>query len=229
MKFKKGVKVEVMNQSEVPISWRVAEILSGDGHTYVLRFDSLGESESPVQRVHRSLIRPSPPLGQHTERWLPGDILEVFDDCSWKVAIIVQTLKEDYYFVRFVGSSHEFCIHISSMRRRLAWQDGRWNWVPKVPTECGKVKSHELSNPVCYRNTRFPVPQPDSLDKFQGDTGEESHILPSRSRKRAFLHCSSTTESHTAHSQDLLALETNSSKQTVVQETLLEKGQQVEP
>ncbi|KAA8525374.1 hypothetical protein F0562_007208 [Nyssa sinensis] len=38
MRFKKGSKVEAMIGKEVPISWRSAEIISGNGHTYSVRF-----------------------------------------------------------------------------------------------------------------------------------------------------------------------------------------------
>ncbi|VFR01818.1 unnamed protein product [Cuscuta campestris] len=78
-----------MNQAEVPISWRAAQILSEDGHWYILRFDSLGESESVVERVYKSLIRPSPPLMQHTENWLPGDILEATSMARWQMGLAV--------------------------------------------------------------------------------------------------------------------------------------------
>ncbi|VFQ97646.1 unnamed protein product [Cuscuta campestris] len=212
MKFKRGVKVEVMNQAEVPISWRAAQILSEDGHWYTLRFDSLGESESVVERVYKSLIRPSPPLMQHTENWLPGDILEVFDDFSWKVAIVVHAVNEDYYFVRLIGSSHEFCIHVSSMRRRLAWQDGRWDWLSKGTAEYRKLKSNKLSNQICYRNTGYQLWRPDSVDRL-----EEFHVPSSRSLKRAYVHCSSTTGSHTPLFKKQRTLETDGQRQEILE------------
>ncbi|XP_031117886.1 uncharacterized protein LOC116021595 isoform X1 [Ipomoea triloba] len=224
MKFKRGVKVEVMNKAEVPVSWRTAEILSGDGHTYIVRFDSLVESESMVERVWRRLIRPSPPIVQHTESWLAGDILEVFDDFSWKVAIVLYALEGDYYFVRLLGSSHEFSIHISSMRRRQAWQDGKWVLMSKVSSECGKVNTLKLSTPIGCQKSDFQLLQSDVLANFQGESRlQESHAVSSRSLKRASPYCSSAAESHTIHFQKLRAAETNGQRQRLIPSPVLEK------
>lgn len=38
MRFKKGDKVEVMRKKEVPV-WRCGEIISGNGHTYSVKYD----------------------------------------------------------------------------------------------------------------------------------------------------------------------------------------------
>nr|CAD1823927.1 unnamed protein product [Ananas comosus var. bracteatus] len=57
MRFKKGSKVEVMSKWEVPLgSWCPAEIISGNGHTYNVRFITCSlDTNLAVGRVPRKL------------------------------------------------------------------------------------------------------------------------------------------------------------------------------
>lgn len=134
MRFKKGDKVEVMNTSEVPISWRIAEIVSDNGHTCTVRYGSgLGtRSENFEDRVSRKMIRPCPAVVHCVETWAPGDIVEVYNDYSWKIAIVLSVLPLDRYFVRLLGCSLELSIHKSGMRDRQNWKDGKWIFIRKV-------------------------------------------------------------------------------------------------
>ncbi|KAK6775302.1 hypothetical protein RDI58_026303 [Solanum bulbocastanum] len=99
MRFKKGSKVEVMNRKDSPVSWCPAEIISGNGHTYSVRYDYYPciESEERAERVSRREIRPCPLPSEGVENGQSGQIIEVFDDCCWKTAIIVTVLNRDYY------------------------------------------------------------------------------------------------------------------------------------
>ncbi|RCV43773.1 hypothetical protein SETIT_9G320500v2 [Setaria italica] len=119
MRFFKGSKVEVLQEAEVPFgSWRPGEIVSGNGHTYLVRYD-----ESPVdfgvavERVPRRLMRPCPPADDPV-CWAVGSILEAFDSYSWKVAEVVRVLGKKHYLVRLLGSSLESRAHASDLRLR---------------------------------------------------------------------------------------------------------------
>lgn len=137
MRLKSGYKVEVMNISEVPISWHTAEVLSGNDHTYTVRYDSCSTFRSPSREVKipRKFIRPCPPPVQSGENWVVGDLVEAclsIEECSWKVACVLKVLRGDHYLVRLLGCSQEFSIHRSQIRRRQYWQDGKWVLLPKV-------------------------------------------------------------------------------------------------
>lgn len=132
MRFKKGNKVEVMNKKEALTSWRFAEIISGNGHTYGVRYDcSSGKTrEEAVERVSRKAIRPIPPQLEGAESWLVGDIVEVFDEDSWKIATVLKDYDGDYYLVRALGMS--FRVHKLNIRTRQSWQNDKWVVIGKV-------------------------------------------------------------------------------------------------
>lgn len=133
MRFFKGSKVEVLQEAEVPFgSWRPGEIISGNGHTYLVRYDeSPVDSSVAVERMPRRLIRPSPPTDDPV-RWSLGSILEAFDSYSWKVAEVVRVLKKNQYLVRLLGSSLELSAHASVLRMRKLWLDDIWIVTQKV-------------------------------------------------------------------------------------------------
>ncbi|XP_031251609.1 uncharacterized protein LOC116109510 isoform X3 [Pistacia vera] len=129
MRFKKGDKVEVLSQKEVPSgSWRCAEIICGNGHNYTVRYDgySCANDKKFLDRVSRKSIRPCPPLLEVSEFWVPGDVVEVFDNFSWKMATISKVLGKKYFLVRLLGSSLEFKLKEFDIRVRQSWQDDKW-------------------------------------------------------------------------------------------------------
>ncbi|KAK8292709.1 hypothetical protein V6Z11_D06G137500 [Gossypium hirsutum] len=134
MRFKKGSKVEVLTKEEVPTgAWRCAEIISGNGHTYSVKygwFPITGEAAA-VERVSRKAIRPCPPPMNGKNNCASGDIVEVFDDLSWKPAVIVKVLGGNNFSVRILGSSSELKAHQSRLRIRQSWEDGNWFLVGK--------------------------------------------------------------------------------------------------
>ncbi|XP_031115525.1 uncharacterized protein LOC116019441 isoform X3 [Ipomoea triloba] len=227
MRFKRGSKVEVMNKAEVPVSWRRADILSRDGHTYTVRFDSTSpvKNESMVERVSRKFIRPCPPSAQGGESWFCGDIVEVFNDYSWKVAIVLKVFRGDYYLVRLVGCFQEFSIHRTEMRSRQFWQDKKWVLMCKGNGECGPVKSQKLSTSDFYQKMSFQLPRPDPWAKTQDDTRfQDSHVVSARSLKRMSPYCSSAVETHSGNFQKLRIVGANGQKQRVIPAPLLKKG-----
>ncbi|XVF24856.1 hypothetical protein REPUB_Repub13aG0163500 [Reevesia pubescens] len=134
MRFKKGSKVEVLTKEEVPTgAWRCAEIISGNGHTYSVKygwFPVTGEA-AMVGRVPRKVIRPCPPPTSGIDDWVSGDVVEVFDELCWKLAVIVRVFGGCNYCVRIIGSNSELKAHQSRLRVRQSWEDGNWFLVGK--------------------------------------------------------------------------------------------------
>lgn len=134
MRFKKGSRVEVMKNFDMPIAWHEAEILTDNRHTYSVVYvhqpDTISESE--VERVSGKYVRPCPPSTQGKATWEVGDIVEVFEDFSWKIASILKVLQGDCYFVRLLGTSIEFTVHKLNVRDRWLWQDDKWILMGKV-------------------------------------------------------------------------------------------------
>jgi hypothetical protein len=134
MRFIKGNKVEVLRNKEVPPGeWRCGKIISGNGHTYsVIYEDPFGmRSEALVERVPRKTIRPCPPV-ESVESWAVGDVVEVFDVGSWKVAMVLKVLGRHYCLVRLLGSYEKFRVKKSNIRVRQSWQDDKWVVIGKV-------------------------------------------------------------------------------------------------
>ncbi|KAJ6813506.1 uncharacterized protein M6B38_144235 [Iris pallida] len=144
MKFKKGTKIEVFNKREVPSgSWWPAEILSGNAHTYWVRYGRYsGDMGADVARVPRKAIRPCPPPVEGLGSWVAGDIVEVFNNCSWKLAQVSRIGDGDCFFVRHLGLSTEFLAHMSDIRLRQSWQDN--NWVANLK-DCRKFSDRMTS------------------------------------------------------------------------------------
>lgn len=134
MKFRKGSKVEVLSKKEVPSgSWRSAEIICGNGHNYSVRYDGFENAmnKTIVERVSRKAIRPCPPQ-LDLENWVPGDVIEVFDNFSWKMATISKVLGTKYFLIRLLGSSWEYKVSKFDIRVRQSWQDDQWVVIGKV-------------------------------------------------------------------------------------------------
>ncbi|XP_015689312.1 uncharacterized protein LOC102712500 isoform X2 [Oryza brachyantha] len=138
MNFRKGRKVEVLQKRDAPAgSWRPAEIVSGNGHTYLVSYDSCPTQNSvDAERVPRKEMRPLPPPSDGPICWVKGDIAEVFDSYAWKVVEVMRLLGFSYYLVRFLGSSLELEVHSSNLRIRQLWEDGKWVAIPKDSARC---------------------------------------------------------------------------------------------
>lgn len=127
--------MEVLRKKEVPSgSWCCAKIICRDGHKYTVRYDGFegATDETIVDRVHRTAIRPCPPPLEVTENWVPGDVIEIFDNYSWKMATISKILGNKYFLVRVVGSCQEYKVGKLEVRVRQFWQDDKWVVIGKV-------------------------------------------------------------------------------------------------
>ncbi|KAJ0238660.1 ENT domain-containing protein [Hirschfeldia incana] len=144
MRFKKGTKVEVLTKSSIPSgAWRSAEIISGNGHYYTVKYDSVDATE----RVPRKSMRPEPPPHlQVLHSWSLGDVVEVFQSCSWKMAIVSNVLENDCVLVRLLGSSVKVKATKSDIRVRQSWQNNEWIMVGQgtsrssTQTSTGKLR-----------------------------------------------------------------------------------------
>lgn len=125
MRFKRGSKVEVIKMKQSPVSRHRGEIFSDNGHMYTERYDySPGmESKGRIDRVSRKNIRSCTPCVEGLENQEIGQVVEVFDESSWKMATIVKVLDRDYYLVRQTGCQKELCVHRSNTKAVQYWQD----------------------------------------------------------------------------------------------------------
>lgn len=118
-----------MNKTELPTSWCVAQVISGNKHTYNLKYDCF----PGVEKVSRELIRPCPPRAQQElQTWVAGDIVEVFNDNSWKTATVCNVFDGGHFSLRPHGFSHEIIVQESNIRVRQSWQHGQWLPIVKV-------------------------------------------------------------------------------------------------
>ncbi|KAM7275991.1 hypothetical protein ACFE04_017857 [Oxalis oulophora] len=188
MRFKNGSKVEVLNSNEFPSgAWQRGVIVSSNGHSYTVRFDSL-LAESDVQKVLRKAIRPLPPPVSIVSGWTEGDVVEVLDDSSWKIATILKAMSGNFYLIRLLGSSKQFQVHKVNIRVRQCWQDERWILIGKGSGSSEVTKS--------YR-----VPLDDRLAVQKNSCFQESYNVSPRSLKRPSPSESSYAESWTGNAQ----------------------------
>ncbi|PWA80921.1 agenet-like domain, Agenet domain [Artemisia annua] len=174
MRFKKGNKVEVMN-NEMPATWRAAEILSADRDAYNVKYDGYKGAE----KVSRKFVRPCPPAIS-LQSWVCGDIVEVFDENSWKIATVLKVLKGGRFLVRPHGFAHEMKVQKMNVRTRQSWRDGQWVPVGKIAGSYGDMKTK--------------IGQEDDSLRMCNDARLQESFVVSKNRKRASPFCSSFIE-----------------------------------
>ncbi|KAM7257624.1 hypothetical protein ACFE04_013365 [Oxalis oulophora] len=156
MRLTKGSKVEVLVHKDDSIAssspvWRCAEVISGNGRMYVVKYLQFRTSfnnaleEEVEDKVSRKAIRPLPPpvLAIHT--WIPGDVLEVFHLDSWKTAMLLKNIDDNYFSVSLLGGSHVFQVHRSYLRVPQTWENGEWSVVSSSAIISSVVDDHN-----CY-------------------------------------------------------------------------------
>uniref|UniRef100_A0A1J3H5J8 ENT domain-containing protein n=1 Tax=Noccaea caerulescens TaxID=107243 RepID=A0A1J3H5J8_NOCCA len=199
MRFRKGSKVEVFSNKEAPYgAWRCAEIISGNGRTYNVRYNSfqqLAHEEAVMERVQRKAIRPCPPQVD-VERWEAGELVEVLDNFSWKAATVREELCGKYYVVRLLGTPGEFTFHKVNLRVRQSWQDETWVAIGKIS---GSLKSSTLTGSDVHQKL-----QPQMNSKLL----HEPSVASARVLKRSSpLNWSECAESCTGNPKKIRSLE----------------------
>ncbi|KAF8406977.1 hypothetical protein HHK36_006098 [Tetracentron sinense] len=229
MRFKKGNKVEVLSKKEVSSgSWHCAEIISGNGHNYSVMYDRfLGTTgERIVERVSRREIRPYPPPVEGAEDCFPGDLVEVFDNMSWKMATVSKVMGGKYFLVRLLGSWQEFRVHVSDLRVRQCWQDEKWIVVGKGSGNFEDGKFNKLPTSNCCQKSRSQVLQTDTRFKLHGGDDcfpvknnlatQVSLMISARTLKRGSPYCSSQAEAYTVAASKIRAIEKEGTLQRMV-------------
>ncbi|XP_073129341.1 uncharacterized protein [Henckelia pumila] len=248
MRFRNGDKVEVMSKKEGPVSWRLAEVLSCNGHSICLRYDPFpgGEKELMVETVSREFVRPDPPLVQGLENCISGDIVEVFYQFSWNIAAIVKNMGskrekmsrkiyrpaaafQNKYLVRIIGSSKELIIDRSNVRLRQTWHHGKWILMGKNSQRCEDTRASKPSTSNCYQKMNFQVPLSNPClttqkDFVRNDVGvRKSHAFPARFLKRISINDDSMAEAHNEPECKFRAVEKDGRRQRTTTTPILGK------
>jgi Agenet domain len=141
MRFRKGSEVEVFHSSKLlPAgSWWPAVIVRGNGHTYTVQYNqqccssSSNNNTDEEERVPRKALRPPPPIKGKAGKWAPDDLVEVFVHGFWKPAKVTGVAYgNEYYFVSLFGQCREVAVKKSNLRKRCAWENGKWVTIKKV-------------------------------------------------------------------------------------------------
>ncbi|XP_042043961.1 uncharacterized protein LOC121789587 isoform X2 [Salvia splendens] len=230
MRFKAGDTVEVMQSKELPASWRAAEILSCSGETYTIQYVCYPgmENKRLVEVVSRKLLRPCPSTLQGAKCFITGDMVEVFHQYTWKIAVVLNVLggkKESRtnkihhkvstckkkYLVRLLGCSKELAIDRTKVRMRQTWHDVKWLQLRKIPQAGDDVI---VSKPSKSKSKYQPG---DDCGNFQDEAAmRESAVISSRSLKRMSPYISSIVEAHEGPVQKFRAAEKEDRKQRII-------------
>ncbi|CAK7353574.1 unnamed protein product [Dovyalis caffra] len=223
MKFKKGSRVEVLRKTDEPSgAWQSGEIISGNGKesAYWVRYDCPWglSNEDDLERVSRKVIRPCPPPADASDGWAAGDLVEVFNDLSWKTAAVLKAMSGDYYLVRLVGSSTELQLKKVNIRLRQLWKDGKWIGIGKGTGSCENMKSNKPSTLRSYQKMRSPMLQANRKRKVQeGDNclavENNTGFQATCASKRASPFCPSEFVAYTRKVEKMRAIKKRSEDQ----------------
>ncbi|XP_038899469.1 uncharacterized protein LOC120086754 isoform X2 [Benincasa hispida] len=150
MRLRKGDQVEVLSKKEASNgSWSCAEIISGNGRLYSVKFFS---SQEAMEKVPRKAIRPCPPPVEGSNVWDVGDLAEAFHNSSWKQAKILKIVGVNCYIVRLLGSPLDVMVRKSNLRMRQAWHDGQWILLGKAMENSGSLSRNRQIEPNMMRS-----------------------------------------------------------------------------
>ncbi|XP_074281040.1 uncharacterized protein LOC141605982 isoform X2 [Silene latifolia] len=191
MRFRKGTKVEVLNLKEGPSgSWRCAEIIGCSSHRYTVRYE--GEIElfgkSMVESVSQKAIRPCPPPVDVLQDWIPGDVVEVLHNYSWKMATVLRVSGRSHLLVRLLGSTVEFKAHKYDVRARICWQNGEWIVIGKASNNCEDLRFRFPSSRNANNQPRKVVTFVSGRTKADNKLTMETQVMPLKMLKRRLSH-----------------------------------------
>ncbi|KAG6509290.1 uncharacterized protein LOC121982536 [Zingiber officinale] len=171
MKFKQGDEVEVLRRNkETYASWFPSIILSVLVNKYSVTYKLFVSPQGKpiVETVDVKDVRPCPPIVPYNQDWHVGDVAEVLDTHSWKVARIVKIVKNKYVVAKIFGSIQlkRFSIY-DAARVSQAWQNN--NWFDKVESErhygCGFMSSSAKQSVKLEDGTHEAALMTQRLDK----------------------------------------------------------------
>ncbi|KAH9623120.1 hypothetical protein KSS87_001695 [Heliosperma pusillum] len=197
MRFRKGTKVEVLNLKEGPSgSWRCAEIIGCGSHRYTVRYEGGIElfGKLMVERVSRKAIRPSPPPVDVLEDWIPGDVVEVLHNYSWKMATILKVSGRSHLLVRLLGSTVEFKANKYDVRARICWQNGEWIVIGKASNKCEDLRFRFPSSRNNINQPRKVVTFVSGRTKGDNKLTMETQVMPLKMLKRQLSHVHTRVE-----------------------------------
>lgn len=132
MKFKKGSKLKILSKKKVALGPQCSmEALRSNGPNYIAgHVKSKGvDNHAMVKQVSPKVITPCHTHLDFSGAWAPGDVVEVFDNNSWKLATVSEVLGKMHILVRLLGSSREFKVRKTDIRVRQSWKDDDMAWV----------------------------------------------------------------------------------------------------
>lgn len=197
MKFRKGNKVEIHGDTEkFAVEWHCARIISGNGHTYRVQYDSfIMTTEADAERVPRKAIRPCPPLIESTKQWEIKDIVEVYDKGSWKAATVLKNLGGHFYLVRLLVSCKELEVHKINTRVRQSWENEQWIVKPVKPVGPGNYGIGKCSRNLISNSYRM-MPEVQQAKKLDSSGLNETFLASPSMLKRASPHGSPAIEDY---------------------------------
>lgn len=132
MKFKKGSKLKISSKKKVALGPQCSvEALRSNDPNYMaghIKFKGVN-NHALVDQVSQKVIMPCHTRLDLSEAWAPGDVVEVFDNNSWKMATVSEVLGKMHILVRLLGSSQEFKVRKTDIRVRQSWKDDDNAWV----------------------------------------------------------------------------------------------------
>lgn len=129
MKFKQGDEVEVLRRDkEAYASWFPSIISSVFVNKYSVTYKLFVSPQGKpiVETVDGNDVRPCPPLVPYKQDWLIGEVAEVLDTHSWKVARIAKIVENKYVVAKIFGSIQLKRFSIYDARVSQAWQNNSW-------------------------------------------------------------------------------------------------------
>ncbi|KAG0492945.1 hypothetical protein HPP92_006015 [Vanilla planifolia] len=181
MDFKKGTKVEVLEKGYTSFgSWRPARILSGNDHSYAVKYDGCSmETTMLFKEVPRKMLRPvPPPVG--LKSLACGDVVEVLDDGSWKLAQVMKLHGRSTVIMELMGSSNLTVSPLDKLRMARIWKDNHWISFEKESLKSEDVhvnkqsKGGRLSNQISLSTTGKQTSA--QLNRFAENYGDQDYI-----------------------------------------------------
>uniref|UniRef100_A0A0D9V2T7 ENT domain-containing protein n=1 Tax=Leersia perrieri TaxID=77586 RepID=A0A0D9V2T7_9ORYZ len=153
MRINTGMKVEAWRGTDTVMGgWRMGVVVWGNGHQYKIQWDDGGEVSGRIRRVS---VRPLPPPRPVPDDLEHGDLVEVFDECMWRLAEFVRS-SGDEFTVKIVATPNFITVPCSLVRVRQVLTD-RDIWVATYKGEEIPGAREPTSRPAAAAKPRAPT------------------------------------------------------------------------